>query len=80
MTIRHLKATYKTKAKTTYNTYHDPIGRVIIRWIRVSTLTKKGRHFTDRSLKHDATLVHENQSIKRIKNLGGRLMDRKEDR
>jgi hypothetical protein len=68
------------RSVTPQQTYHDPIGRVVIGRARESTVAKVVGHVTDMSLKHDATLVHENQSIERIENLGRRLVNRKEDR
>ena len=41
----------------------------------MSTAGKKVRNTADRSLIHYATLVHENQMVKRLKNLTGRLVD-----
>ena len=41
----------------------------------MSTAGKEIRNTADRSLIHYATLVHENQMVKRLKNLTGRLVD-----
>lgn len=36
---------------------HSPVGRVIIRWIRMTTVSEKGRHVAHTALIHDHTYV-----------------------
>lgn len=43
------------------------------------TRTKVLGNFSDRTLEHDSSLVHENEAIKRVEDLGRGLMNRKQD-